>query len=190
MNGSFSVGANRVLVSEVPAWEKWVPRLIKELDSNRHEIKHSHKIRGRWENSYLAENFVPTVREPIRFARDLGKKDLKINSVALFEPLSFSNSPYPPFWFNLSRPGQETGLHDHVSSAVLSAVVYLSSGEDSGNLYFKTDAGEEFEVPPRVGRVVVFSPALKHGVRKNNSLSERVSLAFNLYPFPLPYDLL
>ncbi|HAU59165.1 MAG TPA: hypothetical protein DCW45_02235, partial [Opitutae bacterium] len=45
---------------------------------------------------------------------------------------------------------------------------------------------EEFELEPAVGRIIIFPPHLKHGVRLNESRNERISLAFNLFPFPLP----
>jgi len=182
----YHFGGKKIIVAEVPDWEIWVPELLDEINSNRSLMDHSHKIRGRWENSYLEEGLVPTIRVPMRFARDLGKEKLGISSVLLFTPLPFSHDKFPPFWFNLAQPGEETGLHDHVDRAVLSCVAYLSCEEGSGNLFFRMQGEKELEIQTQTGQIVLFSPSLKHGVRENQTDSERISLAFNLFPFPLP----
>ena len=70
----FSFGGKKIVEAWVPNREKWVPELLEELEANRDALKHSHKIGGRWENSYLPVDLVPCVREPMRFARDLGKE--------------------------------------------------------------------------------------------------------------------
>ena len=66
------VGTERVLTAKVPDSEKWVPALLNEIDNNQSKFETSHKINNRWENSYLDIDLVPTVRIPMRFARDLG----------------------------------------------------------------------------------------------------------------------
>lgn len=190
MTEVYHFGGKEIIVAEVPDWEIWVPELLDEIDSNRSLMDHSHKIRGRWENSYLEEGLVPTIRVPMRFARDLGKKTLGIPSVLLFTPLPFSHDELPPFWFNLAQPGEETGLHDHIDRAVLSCVAYLSCEEESGRLFFRMQGEKDLEIQPEVGKIVLFNPTLKHGVRENRTGHERISLAFNLFPFPLPaFDL-
>lgn len=186
MTGVFHFGGKRIIVAEVPDWGVWVPRLLDEINFNRTSIALSHKIRGRWENSYLDEELVPTIRVPMRFARDQGKEVLDLSSVILFEPLPFSHDQFPPFWFNLAQPGEETGLHDHASLSILSGVVYLVCEEDSGNLFFRMDGEDDLEICPEVGKIVLFDPSIRHGARENRSGSERISLAFNLFPFPLP----
>ena len=183
---TLSFGGQKIVEAWVPNRDAWVPRLLDEFNANRKSIERSHKIGGRWENSYLPVELVPSIREPMRFARDLGRDELKITSVILFEQLPFSSNTYPPFWFNLAQPGERTGLHDHVSPSVLSAVVYLVCGEDSGNLYFRKDGEDDLEIFPEVGKLVLFDSSTRHGVLENRSCSERISLAFNLFPFPLP----
>ena len=128
------VGTERVITAKVPESEKWVPELINEIDNNQSKFETSHKINNRWENSYLDIDLVPTVRIPMRFARDLGVKILEIKSVILFESLNPVVNPFPPFWFNIAGSKQFTGLHDHSSVAALSAVSYLQADLNSGNL--------------------------------------------------------
>ena len=187
---TISFGGKKIIQSVVPGWESWVPQLLDEILANRGKMEHSHKIMGRWENSYLPIDLVPTVREPMRYARDLGRTELKVSSVVLFEPLPFSKESHPPFWFNLGPPGAQTGVHDHVSLSVLSAVTYLSCEENSGNLFFVSEGQPDLEICPEIGKLLLFDPSMKHGVRKNCSGSERVSFAFNLFPFPLPAEFL
>jgi hypothetical protein len=183
-----SLGGKKIIEAWVPDRDVWVPRLLDEFDANRKNVERSHKIGGRWENTYLPVDLVPSVREPMRFVRDLSKEKWGVTSLILFEPLSRSHNPHPPFWFNLTRPGERTGLHDHVDLSFLSAVTYLACEESSGNLYFRIDGEDDLEISPEVGKVVIFDPALKHGVHENRSDSERISFAFNLFPFPLPTE--
>lgn len=179
------VGTERVITAKVPDSEKWVPALLSEIDNNQSKFETSHKINNRWENSYLDIALVPTVRVPMRFARDLGVKILEIRSVILFESLNPVVNPFPPFWFNIARSEEFTGLHDHDSDSALSAVSYLQADPHSGNLYFAVDNKEDIEIEPRVGEIILFPPHLRHGVRPNQSTKERISLAFNLQSFPL-----
>ena len=69
----FSFGGKKIVEAWVPNREKWVPELLEELEANRKSFERSHKIGGRWENSYLPVDLVPGIREPMRFARDVGK---------------------------------------------------------------------------------------------------------------------
>lgn len=179
------VGTERVITAKVPDSEKWVPTLLNEIDNNQPKFETSHKINNRWENSYLDIDLVPTVRIPMRFARDFGVKILAIRSVILFESVNPVVNPFPPFWFNIAGSEQFTGLHDHSSEAALSAVSYLQADLNSGNLYFAVDNEEDVEIVPRVGEIVLFPPHLRHGVRPNQSKTDRISLAFNLQSFPL-----
>ena len=137
------VGTERVITAKVPDSEKWVPTLLNEIDNNQSKFETSHKINNRWENSYLDIDLVPTVRIPMRFARDFGVKILAIRSVILFESVNPVVNPFPPFWFNIAGSEQFTGLHDHSSEAALSAVSYLQADLNSGNLYFAVDNEED-----------------------------------------------
>ena len=180
----FTIGKDRILISKISDHQTWASELLSEYNRNRRRIFTSHKINGRWENSYLPIDLVPSVKKAMRHARNLGAKVLKVSSIILFEPLSGGEKSFPPFWFNVAKANEMTGLHNHSGWSVLSGVVYLQADENSGNLFFKNE--EEFEIEPAVGKMIIFPPHLKHGVRLNKSRNERISLAFNLFPFPLP----
>ena len=178
------VGYDPVFVMDVPNQESWIGQLGEEISKHRSRFRNSHKINGRWENSYLDIDVVPSAKIPMRFARTAAIEIVGIHSVLLFEPLPGSKESLPPFWFNIAKPGEITGLHDHANLSALSAVVYIQADSNAGNLYFEKDPG--IEVIPEPGKIVLFPPHLKHGVQENQSNEERISLAFNLFPFPLP----
>ena len=178
------VGGDPVIVLDVPNQESWIGQLKEEISKHRSRFRNSHKINGRWENSYLDINVVPSAKIPMRFARTAAIEILGIHPVLLFEPLPGSKESLPPFWFNIAKPREITGLHDHANLSALSAVVYIQADSNAGNLYFEKDPG--IEVIPEPGKIVLFPPHLKHGVQENRSNEERISLAFNLFPFPLP----
>ena len=174
-----------IIETFVPESNHWIPELLKEFNLNRHKVQKSHKIGGRWENQYLEIDDVPSVRTPMRFARDLGKEKMSMTSVILFEAPPHSTNPHPPFWFNIAKPQQITGLHDHAHLSKLSAVTYLKAEDDSGDLYFRQEGIADLRIKPEIGKMVIFPPFLKHGVHCNQSSKDRISFAFNLFPFPL-----
>ena len=186
MEKIFSWGGGKILEIDVPDSQEWIPQLITQFFQNLDGAEKSHNIGGRWENLYLNINLVPICRVPIRFARDVGQEFLKKSSVILYEPLQGSEDVNPPFWFNLAKPGESTGVHDHAHLSILSGVVYLSCSPNSGNLFFHKEGEMDLDIMPSEGKLVLFEPWMRHGVRGNRSSEERLSLAFNLFPFPLP----
>tara|TARA_B100001093_G_scaffold274779_1_gene262673 strand:+ start:2322 stop:2894 length:573 start_codon:yes stop_codon:yes gene_type:complete len=180
----FTLCEDKILISKISDHKNWASALLSEYKRNRGEIFTSHKINGRWENSYLPVDLVPSVKKAMRHARDLATEVFKVSSMIVFKPLSGEKNSFPPFWFNAAKPNEMTGLHNHSGLSVLSGVAYLQADKNSGNLFFKNE--EEFEFEPAVGKIIIFPPHLKHGVRLNESGNERISLAFNLFPFPLP----
>ena len=111
--------------------------LLEKLQKNLSSCKKSRKFNGRWENLYLDIDTVPEAKIPIKFARELALKIWDKNSLALFISNDETKNCLPPFWFNISKKDDLTGLHDHSQTAILSGVVYLKAAKDSGNLYFK-----------------------------------------------------
>ena len=180
------LGTDRILTCMIPQYQEWVPSILKELKAASNQFEFSHQISGRWENSYLEVDLVPSVRTPMRLARDMAKEKLNKSTLVLYQPLPSIHNSYPPFWFNIAKIGELTGVHDHAQFSSISGVVYLKSNLLSGDLYFKKEAEDDLLIIPEVGKMVLFPSHLKHGVHPNKSDDERISLAFNLYPFPLP----
>ena len=183
-----SWAATRLIEVWVEKEETWPAKLLEEFQSNREKVEKSHKIGGRWENQYLDIDDVPSAREPMRLARNLGKEVLGTQSVILFDSLAGSQNPNPPFWFNAASPGERTGVHDHAHLSKLSAVAYLQAEENSGDLFFQMSGFKDLFIKPEVGKMVIFPPNLRHGVHENKTTQERISFAFNLFPFPLMHE--
>ncbi len=178
-------GGSKILEVFLKDSENCLEDLLRQFFQGRNKIHRSHKIRGRWENQYLAIDDIPSARIPMRQARDLGKDELGISSIILFEPPPGSPNPHPPFWFNVAGVGDSTGLHDHAHLSALSGVLYLQAKKGCGDLYFRKDGKNDLTIRPEVGKMVIFPPFLRHGVHANRSNIDRISFAFNLFPFPL-----
>ena len=179
-------GGGKIIETFVPQDKEWIPSLITNFEDHRGKLTFSHKINHRWENAYLPIDLVPDARIPIRYARDLGTEKFSRKMCIIYDGLKGSGSTHPPFWFNLAQSNEATGLHDHALLSALSGVVYLQCEKNAGNLYFHQDGEADLEIEPECGKLVLFEPWMKHGVRPNRSNSIRFSMAFNLLPFPLP----
>lgn len=186
MEKVYSWSGGKIIETTLNDYDNWLVSLRKEFSNYFLKAKKSHKIGSRWENLYLDIEEIPSARNPIRLARDIARELLDISSVILYEALEGAENQNPPFWFNLAKPGESTGLHDHASLSKVSGVFYISCESNSGNLYFRKEGEVDLEIMPQVGKLVLFEPWMPHGVRKNSSDRERLSLAFNLFPFPLP----
>jgi hypothetical protein len=124
----------------------------------------------------------------MKIARGMAKEKWSLPTVALFEPFPKKSHSLHPFWFNIAKAGESTGIHDHAKLAAISGVVYLECKKNSGDLFFRKEGFPDKLIEPQVGNMILFPSALKHGVLKNKSSGNRVSLAFNLISFPLPIE--
>ena len=99
-------------------------------------------------------------------------------------------------WFTKSIPGQSSSSHNH-DNCMYSAVLYLQTSENCGNILFKSFANKryylvkndynlynstEWEVKPVDGLLVIFPSEIYHQILENKSDTTRYSLAFNLAP--------
>ena len=179
----FSYAGCQVVRFRLSGHEELTTHLLAEMNARREEFSFSHKIDGRWENCYLPIEKVPSVREVIRPAREVVVEEFGQRLLALYE--APKGCPNPPFWFNLAKPGELTGVHDHARDASVSGVFHVQIPPDSGALFFRADGEGDLMLEPVEGTVVLFPSTLRHGVRENRSNKERISLAFNLFTFPL-----
>ena len=89
----FTLGEDKILVSRISDHKIWASTLLSEYNRNREKIFTSHKINGRWENSYLPVDLVPSVKKAMRHARDLGAEVFKVSSMITILSLTrFSRS--------------------------------------------------------------------------------------------------
>ena len=112
-------------------------------------------------------------------------------------------------WFTMSTKGQSSNFHNH-SNCMISAVLYLQTSENSGNIIFENFNNERYSLhikeynvfnsprwslKPEDGQLVIFPSEVHHKIAENKSDTTRYSLAFNLIPTGAlgvgsPYDIL
>ena len=80
-------------------------------------------------------------------------------------------------WSNHMGPGGNCIVHQHAHFP-LTCIVYIHMTHDEmGLLYLVDENGEEQDITVRTGDLLIFSGAIKHGIRENKSQELRVSLA-------------
>ena len=94
-------------------------------------------------------------------------------------------------WFSLFNRGNYGHLHSHGFSDI-SGVYYLKTNGNDGNIYFETpnpfldssicyrELSNTVVYKPKEGELLLFPGWLKHGISKNTTDNERVSLSFNI----------
>lgn len=155
-------------------WKK----ILDELFAGEEQISCSHFVNRRWENSYLDSHLTPSAAGLLNWTSSLAGKKYGEN---FFIPSQFLGYATNEYWFNIARPGEATGRHNHKDEAIISGVFYLKVPEKSGDLKFHFDEDEESTVRSKEGRMVLFPSILNHSVDMNRSKDERISLAFNCY---------
>ena len=183
---NFSFAGRRLVRFFLPEHRDLIAALLEEMDAVSSEFTYSHKINGRWENSYLPIDRVPSVRKVVRFSRNVAIEKFGRSLLAIYDTQRGVRSM--PFWFNVAKPGESTGVHNHSSQASVSGVFYLRTSENSGNVFFRVPDHADFKLECPEGSAILFPSSLSHGVQMNRSTKDRISLAFNLLKFPLPVD--
>ena len=148
-------------------------------------VSFSHKINYRWENQYLDFAYVREVNYIFRQACHLSRYLIKNPLIVPNKGLGFDRDE---FWFNIAKPGESTGWHDHKKGSILSGVYYLKVPQNSGNICFRIKQDEKwyfYEFESRENMLLLFDSKLEHSVTKNLSNQKRVSIAFNLYKLPI-----
>ena len=160
-------------------------QILTHLTKNISQLKRSHRINGRWENLYLDPDNIPEVKQVFsaaaKYAKDITEKPLIVPHKGLGFPIN-------EFWFNVAKPGEKTGWHDHKKNAVISGVYYLKVPKNSGDIHFRKkekESWKEYSINSEPGKMILFNSVLEHSVSKNRSADNRISLAFNLYTLPL-----
>ena len=162
--------------------------IIDLVDQKQENLTFSHKINGRWENQYLSIHHVPQLKKIFHFACKVGKK---IIGKSLVVPYKEMGLPIDEFWFNIARPGESTGWHDHKDRSVLSGVYYLKVPDNAGDILFRKrdkDKIVEWNIRSETGKLILFHSNIEHSVTINKSNHDRISIAFNLFSLPLQID--
>ncbi|MBT3179302.1 MAG: hypothetical protein HOB40_01595 [Candidatus Marinimicrobia bacterium] len=163
--------------------------ILADLNSNITKAEKSHFINRRWENLYLHPNDVKGVKSIFQIASKLAKN---IYGKSLIVPHQGYGISFDEFWFNVAKPGEETGWHNHKKNAVVSGVYYLDIPIDSGDIQFRKKEKDEWVYwteQSKTGKMILFDSKLEHSVSKNKSGRNRISIAFNLYALPLKIEI-
>jgi hypothetical protein len=78
-------------------------------------------------------------------------------------------------WGNICAFGEEITEHDHIGVTAFSGILYLTEG--GPGTYFKE---YDLNIEEKIGKYVLFSPILKHSVKKLEKNIERITVAFNM----------
>ncbi len=149
--------------------------------------------RGGWHSGEL---IYPLPNELTKLFTDL---EVFVNDVGL-RYTGISNLKLGNFWININGYHDYNLIHDHQNS-ILSGVYYVSVPEDNmGDLVLHRGDNAEFFYTSKVNREMTMSNALsankpakestfylfpswiKHHVERNETKSERISIAFNFVP--------
>ncbi len=158
------------IIKELPDFSVVNLEIMQQFNQYRDsdEIRRTHYFAGRYENIYLDLEKIPAMQNVMDQAHRYAQQILKID-----QELKRG------FWFNLMMPGQVTQSHTHDDDdECLSAVYYIDTPQDSGDLLLNTEA-DVFRVQPQAGKFVFFSPDIPHEVTENKSNFERLSVGMN-----------
>ena len=158
---------------------------IEQLHQSKEEWTFSHKIQGRWENTYVPIDSIPAAREILNLATKAASKVFGRSLVCI---QGVERLIKDSFWFNLMEEGHSTGWHNHKARAHASGVCYLQIPEDSGKFRYRDSEGTVHCHTPIQGTILLFPSTLNHSVETSESDQLRISMAFNLYTLPLRLD--
>ena len=158
---------------------------ISEFFAVEEEWTFSHKIQGRWENTYVPIRHLPSAKEILNLATRAASKVFQQSLVCV---QGVENLIKDSFWLNIMKEGESTGWHNHKARAKASGVCYLQIPENSGEFLYRNAEGQVHQHSPRTGTILLFPSSLNHSVKTNHSSEVRISMAFNLYSLPLQLD--
>lgn len=136
------------------------------------QTRQTHHFAGRFENTWIDVEAIPSIVELIDLVRQQAAQ-------LLDKPVEQLRSS---FWFNSMGPGHITAPHHHDEDGeLLSACYYIRVPENSGDLLL-FEGDEQVRWTPKEGKLVIFRPDLMHEVTENCSQEMRLSVAFNVGP--------
>ena len=160
-----------------------IARTLEESKSSSRTISNSGGWQSGNQNFNSNEEMKPLLRDVLSIMggiyRDYGLK---------FKPSIIE------YWFNINRKFNFNWSHNH-PGFFFSAVLYVKSPLDSGNIIFERPDNASDWIPvevfneksasalivtPKVNNLLIFPSYLKHKVEQNLSDEDRISIAFNV----------
>ncbi|MGD9385163.1 MAG: putative 2OG-Fe(II) oxygenase [Thioalkalispiraceae bacterium] len=133
----------------------------------------SHFFNGRYENIYISEAQIPSVKPVLQLilqeaANLLGTSEDKLKL---------------GFWFNFMQKNDVTIPHRHDDDdELISGTYYLQMPEGSGMLKIKLDQYNCETIQPQEAALTCFHPSVEHEVTNHGSPVPRISIGFNIGP--------
>ena len=162
-----------------------IGEILGELFQSESSWSHSHRIRGRWENTYLDIEKIPSVRPILNLASQFAGK---LHKQPLVSIQGGQGMLKDSFWFNIMHNGEETGWHNHKARAHTSGVCYLQVPKQSGEFMYRSPCGKLRSLIPETGTLLLFPSNLNHAVAPSQSSEVRISMAFDLFTLPLELE--
>ncbi len=170
---------------ELENYETTFAQALQELEATKGEWTFSHKIKGRWENTYVPIRSVPATKEILNLATNAANRTFGKRLVCC---QGLENFIKDAFWFNIMGKGESTGWHNHNAKAHVSGVCYLDVPPDSGRFKYRDPEGNVHLHTPQTGTILLFPSSLNHAVETSQNEQPRISLAFNFFTLPLQLD--
>jgi hypothetical protein len=153
---------------------------LASIDSHRR----SHLEEGRYENTFVDIGRVPSVESILRLAETIGTR------IAGQDVEVVRDGTCHAWWFNEAKPDESTSLHNH-APGLLSGVYYVKTPPGCGAIVFSRRMSQhgadcesaffqDIAYAPKEGSVLIFPAWLDHGVFRNETQANRLSVAFNL----------
>jgi len=177
--------------------------LLAKMVENKHEIQREFElIKDRLVFKYIEilgkthklypEHFSNDVLETLGMSKMIEAIDLALREYC--SALEHSPGQYKmTSWFTSFDEKDYGNVHDHGNAHISGCYYYKTNGND-GNIFFLTPAKASaassicfqkhhsiaWEHQPIEGKMLLFPGWLLHGVRPNNTKSQRISLSFNI----------
>ena len=182
-----------------PIWQYYISDKIinfSQVITDVYNIKQNQQSKNQSNYGGWQSNFIKSENTELSKLMDY----IKNNIYKCYDDLKVRKNFYNVsmcYWINISSFGHSNIKHIHVNS-LLSGCIYLKVPKDSGNLLLHSNSINEYffksytdcssdNTSPEIfffaedKKVIIFPSFLPHSVEKNNSVEDRISVAFNFF---------
>ena len=161
---------HRIICHECkPLHAEIIQSMFKLLDDP--STKKSHLFNNRYENIYINQEHIPTIKPVLQMILHESAKQLNTQTDNL----------QMAFWFNIMQKNDVTLPHRHDDDdELLSGTYYLQMPEQSGSLKITLGPESIITITPEEAALTCFHPAVIHEVTQHQSLVARISIGFNV----------
>ena len=150
------------------------------------------------EGGWQSKDFLPTAFETLEILNNkiLEQAEQCVRDYGYIE--RFSKVKIENYWFNINKKGHSNSHHIHDNS-FLSGAFYIKATENQGDITFYKNSLADYIITsqsfienytqiscgaisykPKTGKLLLFPGHLAHGVSRNPTDEDRISIAFNV----------